>query len=440
MKPNEDVNRRILIIDDTESIHEDFREILGSGNGCGPELAEEESAIFGFASESPETDVYEIDSAFQGQEGLEKVQCAAAEGRPYAMAFVDIRMPPGWDGIVTIKRIWQTCPHLQVILCSAYSDYQWRDITKELGPTEKLVILKKPYDNIEVQQLASALTMKWTLENEAVLKQAELNQQSETLKRLLSEANTLRVEAESANVAKSEFLANMSHELRTPLHAVLSFAGFGIKKHASAKPEKLLEYFTKINKSATVLIGLLNDLLDLAKLESGKMVFTPEVADLDVLVDQVREEFTALLQEQDVTLEHKELDPKKTLKVDVVKIKQVLRNLISNALKFSPHGSQIGVQLSDEGDDSVLIRVSNQGPSIPEDELEIIFDKFVQSSQTKSGAGGTGLGLAICKEIVATHGGRVWAENHPKDGVAFSVTLPVGGYCGIHKEAALVGG
>ncbi len=161
-------NRRILIIDDNEEIHKDFKAVLTNRVAdvdSNVSVNEEETAIFGHApgSVSSEQVSFEIDSAFQGQEGFEKVKQALEEGNPYAMAFVDVRMPPGWDGVETIHRIWQKYPGLQVVLCTAYSDYSWHDMIEKLGETDQLLILKKPFDNIEVRQIACSFTEKWEL-------------------------------------------------------------------------------------------------------------------------------------------------------------------------------------------------------------------------------------------------------------------------------------
>jgi CheY-like chemotaxis protein len=120
-----DRNQRILIIDDNTAIHEDVRKILGAPAREDADLDNEAAELFGLEPDATTTAEFEIDSAFQGQEGLAKVQHALDEGRPYAMAFVDVRMPPGWDGIETISRIWEVYPELQVVICTAYSDYSW---------------------------------------------------------------------------------------------------------------------------------------------------------------------------------------------------------------------------------------------------------------------------------------------------------------------------
>ncbi len=156
-------NNRILIVDDNPSIHEDIRKILNGPERPSEALGSAKALLFG--DEVPESDEtqFEIESAHQGKEGLEMVQRAIEAGRPYALAFVDVRMPPGWDGVETISHIWKTYPALQVVICTAYSDYSWAEMIRQIGKSDSLVILKKPFDNIEVLQLAHALTEKWRL-------------------------------------------------------------------------------------------------------------------------------------------------------------------------------------------------------------------------------------------------------------------------------------
>ncbi len=170
-----DRNHRILLIDDNPAIHEDFKKILAGP--LAPESMEAAEAIlFETAASVSLRSQFQIDSAFQGKEGLEKVQCSVACGRPYALAFVDVRMPPGWDGIETIEQLWRADPALQIVVCTAFSDYSWEKMTSRLGVNENLVILKKPFDNLEVLQLAHALTRKWEVTQEAGLRLGTLEQ------------------------------------------------------------------------------------------------------------------------------------------------------------------------------------------------------------------------------------------------------------------------
>jgi PAS domain S-box-containing protein len=158
--------RRILIVDDNQAIHDDFRKILAPVE-AGKALEATEAALFGSSEEDGVDTGFELDFAFQGQEALTKVCAAWNEGRPYMMAFVDVRMPPGWDGIETTSRIWEIDSYLQVVICTAYSDYSWKQVTTNLGQPDRFVILKKPFDIVEVLQLANALTEKWKLLHQA---------------------------------------------------------------------------------------------------------------------------------------------------------------------------------------------------------------------------------------------------------------------------------
>jgi diguanylate cyclase len=163
-------NRRILIIDDNASIHADFRKVLGAQTEHSAQAALDvlEANLFGGDAAVSARPNFEIDSAHQGKEGVAMVHQALSEGRPYAMAFVDMRMPPGWDGLKTIERLWATDPEVQVVICSAHTDYDWTEVVQRLGHSEKLLVLRKPAEPIEVMQCATALCRKW--ENDKLLR------------------------------------------------------------------------------------------------------------------------------------------------------------------------------------------------------------------------------------------------------------------------------
>ncbi len=187
------VNRRVLIIDDNRAIHEDFIKILGRGSQIDPEFELAERLLLGEAAASATRPWFELDSALQGQEGVERVRQALQDGRPYALAFVDMRMPPGWDGLETIQRLWAVDPNVQVVICSAHADYDWTDLVAKLDHSDKLLVVKKPFEPIEVQQCASALVRKW--QNERILRR-----QVETLEEVV--------------VARTEGLEDANRQLR----------------------------------------------------------------------------------------------------------------------------------------------------------------------------------------------------------------------------------
>ena len=172
-EPFDAPNNRVLVVDDNASIHADFERILAP-----PEQERQQnlddlvSSIFGEskdddadppAAASPDNLAYELGHANQGQEAYELLKDAEDQGTPFALAFVDMRMPPGWDGLQTIKRFWQDFPHLEIVICTAYSDYSWDQMLEELGHSDKLQFLRKPFDVVSIKQMALALCRKWDL-------------------------------------------------------------------------------------------------------------------------------------------------------------------------------------------------------------------------------------------------------------------------------------
>jgi signal transduction histidine kinase len=243
-------------------------------------------------------------------------------------------------------------------------------------------------------------------------------------------------QAEAASKAKSEFLANISHEIRTPMHGILSFSKFGIDRFDQIDKEKTLNYFKKIKASGDRLMVLLNDLLDLSKLEAGKEVYQMENFDILQLIHNIVSVMEATGREKNLTISVEAPSISTKAVGDERKIVQVISNLLSNSIKFTPEGRQITIMVNSgelsngrkpnekEPITAITVSIKDEGLGIPENELDKVFDKFIQSSKTKTGAGGTGLGLAICKEIIEGHNGKIWAENNPEGGSTISFMLP----------------
>ena len=153
------LTHRLLMIDDNPAIHEDYRKILAGRDDT--RISPAEAALFGEPQSTVSRPVFDVDAAMQGREGVELARQALLAGRPYSVAFVDMRMPPGWDGLETIENLWKVDPEIQVVVCSAYSDYDWMELLARLGRSDKLIVIKKPFEPIEILQSASALSRKW---------------------------------------------------------------------------------------------------------------------------------------------------------------------------------------------------------------------------------------------------------------------------------------
>ena len=265
--------------------------------------------------------------------------------------------------------------------------------------------------------------------------QKKLQQTNEMLDNQAKKWLEAKKQAELANQAKSEFLSNISHELRNPMHHILSYSKFGIDKIDNPK-EKLLHYFKQIRKSASRLMIFLNDLLDLSKIENGMVDYVMKKNDILQIIEEASNDLRQFQSEKGLCLELIKSEIPTSVFCDSFKIGQVIRNLFSNSIKFTPNGRKISISLNraslkvdKKSTDrntvaAILISVKDEGIGIPDDELNSIFDKFTQSSKTKTSVGGTGLGLAICKEIVKSHNGEIWAENNPEGGATLSFVLP----------------
>lgn len=253
----------------------------------------------------------------------------------------------------------------------------------------------------------------------------------------LRDANKSLIEAKEradlANKAKSEFLANMSHEIRTPMHGIISFSSMGVKRFDTTTDDKKKAFFEHIKNSADRLMILLNDLLDLSKLESGKMDMSFAKNNLSSIVDSCIAEQQARIESLNLSTAYDPQSIPGNAVMDGLRIGQVITNFLSNAIKYSPQDTQIEINISstklinDECErDGILLSLRDHGQGVATDELELIFDDFKQGSDTVIGTTkGTGLGLSISKHIIDLHQGNIWAENHPDGGAIFNFVIPV---------------
>jgi two-component system NtrC family sensor kinase len=465
----EGIHRRILLCDDSPAIHEDIRKILGTRGGLSEDLDRMEADLFDQAPASHAPDEYQIESAFQGPEALALVRDAHAEGHPYSLAFVDVRMPPGWDGIETINQLWRVDPDLQVVICTAYSDHSWSEIIRKLAPTDGLLILRKPFDAVEIRQLAHTLTSKWALRQQARRHlfdlQAEVKRRTLELVRTTEElkkesAARERIETELRLAQKLESVglvaAGIAHEISTPVQFVgesvelLRHAFFGLHqvntrfrsllegvgteeiKRAMAEADKAQHLPVIERDIGEALDGMLEGTSRISTIVRAMKEFMHPVrrdkapADLNhALLNTLT---VARSEYKYVARCETELSPDLPFVLcHIGDLNQVFLNLIVNAAQAiaevvskTHHPGLIKVRTVREGDE-VLVEVSDTGPGIAADAQPRVFEPFFT---TKSK--GTGQGLAIARAIVVDrHQGQIDFETASGRGTTFRVRLPL---------------
>jgi two-component system, NtrC family, sensor kinase len=434
-------HRRILMIDDNPAIHMDFRKIFALAAESAHSIRQTEASLFGGSAPATTGPCFQLDFASQGQEGLEMLQRAIGEGRPHALAFVDMRMPPGWDGVETIARLWEAAPALQVVICTAYSDYSLEDILRELGHSDRLVILKKPFDSIEVLLLAHALTAKWQLFHCAMNKAGELERRvSERTIELQTANEKLRTEiAERIQVeekfrqsqkleAIGQLAGGVAHDFNNMLTVIRGYAQLLLADEAL--DHRVRGPLQQMDGAAERAANLTCQLLAFSR----KQVLQPELLNLNEVIDLIIKMLHRILGEE-ITLQIQGAPAGAGVVADRGMIEQVLLNLVVNARDAMPRGGRLLIRTSEVELTSemvvsnsraragrfVCLSVADSGCGIPAEILPRIFEPFFT---TKEVGKGTGLGLATVYGIVKQHDGWIEVETVVNQGTTFKLFFP----------------
>ena len=437
-------NRRVLVIDDNHAIHADFRKVLCPRSSDASGLDAIEAGIFGASSSSATPRGFQVESALQGQEGYEMVQQALALGQPYSVIFMDMRMPPGWDGIETTSHIWEVAPDTQIVICTAYSDYSWDDMISRLGISDRLVILKKPFDNVEVIQLAHALTEKWRLRQEARLKleqveamvverTRELQTANEQLK--VEMAERVRTEEALRQSQKMEALGQLAggiaHDFNNLLTVIRGYVDC-LLLDDHERPDTLAA-IQEIGAAADRAAKLTSQIL----MFSRKKRMQPQELDLNQVISRLGNMLDRLLGEN-VHLQIECGLHALPVHADPGMMEQVIINLAMNARDAMPAGGKLSIQAraveiaEAQARNNPRLRpgrfacvsVADTGSGIAPAVLPHLFDPFFT---TKEPGKGTGLGLSTVYGIIQQHQGWIEVENQPGSGALFRFFIPANG-------------
>lgn len=428
-----DINRKILVIDDSPAIHEDFRKIL-TREPTRNSLEEAKVAFLGAASarkEEPGRTLFEMHSAHQGEEGLAMLKHAREVGEPYAMAFVDVRMPPGWDGVRTIENLWKEDSELEVVMCTAYSDYSWNETINKLGSSDQLLILKKPFDPVEICQLASALTAKWSMRQRERTLVKNLTRKEQEARAYASSLETVNRALESnqamsgrSDQLKNEFVVRLSGALRGSVESLLERA----TRACSSSGEQTLEDVESLLLASQRILSNLDELGTLAELDAGQLEYKPVELCPTTLAEAVLDSVRPLADAKGLALGIvKQTGTPELALLDESCLRRILDQLLRNAIEHTTSGSvtlQIGVQQTNNWKEQQLrFEVQDTGSGIAPEVQATIFEPFYH--QTEEGQSmGTGLGLTVVKRLAQLMRAELSVKSAPGAGSCFQLTLP----------------
>ena len=434
-------NRRVLIIDDMESIQMDFAKILG-GPATQDGLGELERSLFGNPLEdttAPSATHFDLVFASQGLEGIAKVRDAMTQEKPFALAFVDVRMPPGLDGIETIVRLWEIDPRLEVVICTAYSDYTWKQMLERLFRTGQFLVLGKPFDGTAVRQMALALTEKWNLARAAERTSADLEEAVRAKTKELVDANAQkqaqlleRMELEKKLVhaqkleAVGRLVAGVAHEINNPLAFVLSnldqIEG-EVRAHEQLLGEGGRELCLIAGEARTGGQRIQQIVQDLVSFSRPEQPTVDDVVVEDVMRFALRMAAPSFPPQIRVKTTFGQVP---VLRTSSGMLSQVFLNLLVNsgyALRDVPADRRdLEATIEVISDGRILVKVRDTGIGIRDEVMSRIFDPFFT---TRKQGEGTGLGLSICHGIIQQLGGEIRIESKEGEGTSAFVYLPV---------------
>lgn len=412
----DNIKKRILIVDDNPSIHDDFKKVFGLNNAQASQekLDDIEAKLFGKKDKnSPSQEEIELVSAHQGEEALKIIQDSVQNGNPFQVAFIDMRMPPGWDGIKTIEEIAKIDKEIQFVVCTAYSDKTVTDFLGLGDIQERLLLIKKPFDQLEIILVSNALSKKWQLSRLAKAKMEDLEDTVKQRTAMLENSNRL--------TALGEMAAGIAHEVNNPLTIIN--ANCSILQTLLKNNKIDLERFNKSLKQ------IQDTVFRITKIIQGLRVFSRdgkhdpfENCDIETILNDTFDLCQKKFENAEIEIKRPNISTPIIIPVNRVQLSQVFLNILINAkdaLENHLGEKWIKIEVEDEPE-KVRIVFIDSGPGIPTEIKSKIMNPFFT---TKAVGKGTGLGLSISHSIIASHAGKFELDaNHPF--TKFVITLP----------------
>ncbi|MEQ1753263.1 MAG: hybrid sensor histidine kinase/response regulator [Micropepsaceae bacterium] len=410
---------RILVIDDEEPMRCSFRDALITSALPSQRLSDLESELFGPSTKQNAENAFDVSIASQGLEGVEAVRAALDEGKPFGVVFIDMRMPPGIDGVEAACLIRAIDPQINIVIVTGYSDVDVPEMARRILPADKLFFVAKPLQVQEVRQQAAALSARWHAEADMI---RALREQNEQLKLAVCDAEVARTQALQASHAKSNFISNVSHELRTPLNAIIGFSGILTSEmHGPLGDPRYLDYSREIGEAGQGLLKSINEIIDTSRLDSGKLRIDLEEVDIADTTLRVIADFGMQSDAKQICWSVSNTTQGGAVQGDPRRIAQIIAAILHNAVKFTPVGSTIGVTITDQPD-FVRVAISDQGKGIPPETIALTQVPFSHESDvfTRS-QGGLGLGLWLSKKLIELQGGQLQIASTGEDGTTITL-------------------